>query len=64
MSASPGMLQSLRLRFGEHRNVMYLVGFLVYYNSMTFSKICSEDGDFPPITEIALLFHLQLSKQG
>ena len=43
---------------------MYLV-FVAYYDSMIFSKIlCSEDGGFLPIIEIALLFHLQLYKPG
>ena len=49
--------------FGKHRNLMYLV-FAAYYNSMIFSKICLEGGDFPRIIEIALLFDLQLSKLG
>ena len=41
---------------------MYLV-FVAYYDSMIFSKIiCSEGGDFSRIIEMALFFHLQLSK--
>ena len=31
-----------------------------HYDSMIFSKINSQGGDFPRIIEIALLFHLQL----
>ena len=39
----------------KHRTEMYLV-FVAYYDSMIFSKTCSEGGVFPRIIEIALLF--------
>ena len=56
------ILQSLYV--WEDRNLMYLV-FVAYYDSMIFSEIiCSEGCDFSRIIEIALLFHLQLSKTG
>ena len=41
---------------------MYLM-FVAYYNSMIFSKICSEGGDFLYIFEIALFFYFQISNR-
>ena len=65
MPASPGILQTLNVWEASQCNVMYLV-FVVYFDSMIFSKIlCSEVSDFPRIIEIALLFHLKLiTNQG
>ena len=42
---------------------MYLL-FVAYYDSMIFSKICSEGGDFPRIIDIPLLLHFQPYKPG
>ena len=48
----------ITITFGKYQNVMYLV-FVAYYDSIIFSKICSEGVDFLRNIEIALFATFQ-----